>query len=145
MLSEFQKEQKLQVHIIQDMLDDLSYWDYDAAAALAEYAIRHTATELFSDCFGSILGEMDFGVIFSNMGQNNDWLRKRFREHASKACFIYAEVGYGFEDGTEKVIHMPELDKGAKPYSFLFLVEGDAYELGKELCELWISGLRGDF
>jgi len=136
-LYEFQKERRLQIHIIQNMLDDLCYGDYEAASALAEYAIRHTATELYSHPFGSISGEMDFGVIFSNMGQNNDWLRKRFREHLSEACFIYAEVGYGFEDGSEKVIHMPQLDKGAKPYSFLFLVEGDACELGEKMCELW--------
>ena len=38
MLYELQKEKRLQIHIIQDMLDDLSYWDYEAAGALAEYA-----------------------------------------------------------------------------------------------------------
>lgn len=109
--------------------------------AVFHLVIRHTATELFSNRFGSISGEFDFGVVFVNMGQNNDWLRKRFREHASEACCIYAEVGYGFDEESEEVIHMPQLDKVAKPYSFLFLVEGDAYELGEEMRELWISGL----
>ena len=122
MLYEYQKEQELQIHVIQDMLDDLSYGDYDAGA-VAEYAIRHTAKELFPHRFGSISGWTDLGVVFANMGQNNDWLRKRFREHVSESCSIYAEVGYNFDEEREEVIHMPQLDKGVKPYPFLFLVE----------------------
>jgi hypothetical protein len=141
MLHGFQKEQKLQTHIIEKMLDELPYGDSASARALAEHAIRHAYDDLFSNRFGSISG-IAFCVVYSNMGPDNDWLRKRFRDHISEDYLVHAEVGINFDDESDEVKHMPELDEGPRPYTFLFLVEGDGYDLEEMLRELWIQGLR---
>lgn len=140
MMHGYQKEQHLQIHVITKMLDELCSTDDASARATADYAIRHTSTELFCNRFGSISG-FNFSVVYSNMGPNNDWLRKRFRDHISGSYHILAEVGFNPDEEGEDVIHIPQLEKGAVPYSFLFIVESDDGEvLEEELRDMWVRG-----
>ncbi|MCC9608578.1 hypothetical protein LOC68_09565 [Blastopirellula sp. JC732] len=136
MLYEFDKEQRLRIHVIERRLSELSGGDVAAARTLAEYAIQCTSKVLFKFRMGSISGG-DFCVVYSNQGRDNDWLRGTFRDCISADCQILAEVGCNYG---EKVIHMPQLDDVAATYSFLFLLVGDGSSLEDDLRELWVRG-----
>jgi hypothetical protein len=127
-LEEFQKEQQLQMHVLERELASCAMSDDACLQAVAE-RIAQVAYEVLINVRFGVLGCEDRCAVFVNMGQKHMWLADRLAERVA--------------DTDSQVLaraHWPTNGPSAG-YSFAILVDSEDAEYWREtIVEIYSAG-----